>query len=142
MAEISVFNANQLVFLDETGGIVCTKQYLSVTGLHKPLDFLFIWLYVLRINELLGNMDIVLVGCRLHVVSDYSYARWTPRYAIISAIELFVKESRRNIWNTLFYPFSWWTAFACYESIWWGKPAICSRYGWDYLNISNVNSLF
>ena len=64
MAEISVFNANQLVFLDETG-IVCTKQYLTVTELHKLLDFLFIWLYVLRTNELLGNMDIVLVGCRL-----------------------------------------------------------------------------
>ena len=62
MAEISVFNANQLVFLDETG-IVYTKQYLTVTGLNKLLDFLFIWLYVLRTNELLGNMDIVLVGC-------------------------------------------------------------------------------
>ena len=64
MAEISVFNANQLVFLDETG-IVCTKQYLTVTGLHKLLDFLFIWLYVLRTTKLLGNMDTVLVGCRL-----------------------------------------------------------------------------
>ena len=44
---------------------VLSNSYFTVTGLHKPLDFLFIWLYVLRTNEWHGKIDIVLVEYRL-----------------------------------------------------------------------------
>ena len=53
-----------VAFLDETG-IIYTRQFFTLTGLHKLLDFLFIWLYVFRINEMLGKMDIVLRGYHL-----------------------------------------------------------------------------
>ena len=103
MAEICIFDAHQLVFLGETG-IVCTKQYLTLTGLHKLLDFLFLWLYVLRINELLGKNRLSARGIP-PVVRDYSHARWAPSYSTISAIpcdgllaicEPLIKESRSN----------------------------------------------
>ena len=83
-AEISVFNPNQLVFLDETGIVSilqCTKR--SIIFL---VNILFIYLYYLLKDKRIARQFGYSTRGTPPVVRDYSYSRWAPHYSVISAI--------------------------------------------------------